>query len=110
MLLIEEATERPSLAKRIPTAGQASRRGEPPWGVVASISPGSIAETAGLQPGDHLLAINGFVPRDVIDVRLDASTNAVELDIERQGRRLVLRAEKDPDADLGIEFTSPTFD
>jgi len=74
------------------------------------VTPGSPAERAGLQPGDRLLAVNGMVPRDIIDVRFDGSGPSVELDVERAGMRVVLYSEKGPDEDLGIEFDSPAFD
>ena len=75
-----------------------------------STIPGGPAATAGLGPADVVLAVNGIVPRDVIDVRLDAAVPHVELDVERAGAKLVLTIEKEPDEDLGIEFESPAFD
>ena len=39
--------------------------------VVAAVREGSIAERAGFGPGDTLLAIDGLVPRDVIDLQLE---------------------------------------
>ena len=82
----------------------------PEGGLVRTLVPGGPAETAGLEPGDVVLAINGVVPRDVIDVRLDAAVAHVDLDVERAGDRLVLAVDKEPDEDLGIEFESPSFD
>lgn len=79
-------------------------------GIVAGLLPGGPAESAGLQPADRVLAINGVVPRDVIDLRLDAATSHVEMDVERDGSRFVLTIDKEPDEDLGIEFESPAFD
>ena len=52
----------------------------PEGAVVVAVEPASPAARAGVQPGDRLLAINGFVPRDVVDVRLDASVEHVELE------------------------------
>ena len=63
-----------------------------------------------MQYGDRLLAVNGIVPRDIIDVRFDGSGPSIEFDIERAGTRLLLSSEKEFDEDLGIEFESPTFD
>src|SRR5207247_10123292 len=34
----------------------------------------------------------------------------VELDVEREGSRLLISLDKDPDEDLGIGFDSPAFD
>ncbi len=60
--------------------------------------------------GDQLFAINGLVPRDIIDVRTDAASTQVELQLERAGTRLVLDVQKDPDEDLGLQFDQPVFD
>jgi putative radical SAM enzyme (TIGR03279 family) len=81
-----------------------------PAGLVAAVLPVGAGSRAGLQPGDRVLAINGVVPRDVIDVRMDSLGARVELDVERAGERLVLAADKDQDEDLGVEFESPAFD
>ena len=61
-------------------------------GVVERVTPGSPADVAGVLPGDGLLAVNGLAPRDVIDVRLDASTAQVVLDLERHRSRLTTTA------------------
>jgi putative radical SAM enzyme (TIGR03279 family) len=74
------------------------------------VTPDGVAARAGVQPGDQLVAINGLVPRDIIDVRLDAATDRVELDLLRCDVPIVLAADKDPDEDLGIEFETPVFD
>lgn len=80
------------------------------YGLVTQVSPSSPADLAGLRAGDRLLAVNGAVPRDIIDVRLDSAGPRVELDVERGSKRLVISLEKDPDEDLGIAFDSPAFD
>lgn len=82
----------------------------PEGGLVVDILAGAPGERAGLRPGDRVLAINGVVPRDVIDVRLDAATSHVEIDAERAGSRVVLAVDKDADEDLGVEFESAAFD
>jgi putative radical SAM enzyme (TIGR03279 family) len=81
-----------------------------PVGIVSAVDPESPAGVAGVRPSDRLLAVNGLVPRDVIDVRLDAATDHVELDLERDGEPLLVELDKDPDEDLGIEFESAAFD
>lgn len=81
-----------------------------PAGLVVAVFPGGAGSRAGLQPGDRVLAVNGLVPRDVIDVRMDSLGPRVEMDVERAGDRLVLAADKDEDEDLGVEFESPAFD
>src|SRR3954447_26463459 len=72
-----------------------------PVGIVDRVLPESPAEQAGVMAGDSLLAVNSLVPRDIIDARLDAATSSVELDLERDGQRLVVTLTKDPDEDLG---------
>jgi putative radical SAM enzyme (TIGR03279 family) len=79
-------------------------------GIVRSLIPGGPAEGAGLEPADRVLAINGVVPRDVIDVRLDTALSHVEIDLERAGSRFAVVIDKEPDEDLGIEFESAAFD
>jgi putative radical SAM enzyme (TIGR03279 family) len=39
--------------------------------VVRSVEPGSQLDRAGLRPGDTILAVDGLVPRDAIDLQLD---------------------------------------
>src|SRR5438045_188314 len=81
-----------------------------PAGVVHAVEPEGLAAQAGVAPGDRILAVNGLVPRDVIDVRIDATAPHVELDVERAGDRMVIAVDKDPDEDLGIHFESAAFD
>lgn len=78
--------------------------------VVVSVEVDSPAARAGLRPGDRLVVVNGLVPRDIIDVRLDSATERVDLVVERAGQRLRIEVQKDPDEDLGLEFTGPVFD
>jgi putative radical SAM enzyme (TIGR03279 family) len=80
-------------------------------GIVATIAAGSSAERAGLRPGDRLLAIDGIVPRDVIDVQSQAQGRRfVTIDVVRDGRIGTLRARVDRDLELGLDFEQPTFD
>src|SRR5437867_3405578 len=61
--------------------------------MVRSVEPGSAIERLGVQPGDRLLAIDGLVPRDVIDLQLELS-EARELTIARaDGQRVALRTD-----------------
>ncbi len=85
-------------------------RGQTRGGLVVRVGPHTPAADADVRPGDRMLAINGVVPRDVIDVRLDSAEAHLEIDVERDGLRLVLKLDKEPDEDLGIEFERPAFD
>jgi putative radical SAM enzyme (TIGR03279 family) len=63
----------------------------PPGLTVHSVAPGSAIERLGVQPGDRLLAIDGLVPRDVIDLQSEMS-EARCLTVERlDGQRVELR-------------------
>src|SRR6185503_17482540 len=65
--------------------------------VVVSVAPGSAAERAGLCAGDEVAAINGIVPRDIIEWRFAADEPHVEID-KRAGEP------------LGAEVSSAVFD
>lgn len=79
-------------------------------GLIARVTPGSIGDEIGLEPGDRLLAINGHVLRDAIDYRYYGADEELTLEIERAGQRHLLQVERDYDEDLGIEFAEPVFD
>ena len=78
--------------------------------MIAEVCSGSIAVELGLQPGDVLLSVNGYVLRDVIDYRFYGSEEELELVVERGGERIVYRVERGYDQELGIEFAEPAFD
>ena len=77
---------------------------------VAAVDPGSPADLAGVHPGDQILAINGQVPRDVIEYRLLVDEPDVELELRRGGLELTLTVEKAGGAPLGAEISSALFD
>ncbi len=79
-------------------------------GVISQIEPGGIAEELGLQPGDVVLAIDGFPLRDVIDYRFAIADERIELLAHGADGETIYEIEKDPDDDLGIEFAEPLFD
>lgn len=94
----------------LPTPPPQGGRGQTRGGLVASVMASAPAADAGVRSGDRVLAINGVVPRDVVDVRLDSAAPHLEIDVERDGSRLVISLDKEPDEDLGIEFERPAFD
>ncbi|GAB4434220.1 MAG: DUF512 domain-containing protein [Chloroflexi bacterium OHK40] len=80
-------------------------------GVVAAVAPGSIAATIGIAPGDVIIAVGEQPLRDVIDYRFAIAEERIILRVRAtDGTERLLHIEKDPDADLGLEFTEPLFD
>src|SRR5262249_14994329 len=97
----------PDLTALVDGARPVADQAKVPKGEVARVFDDSPAASAGILPGDLILAINGLVPRDIVDVRLDAAASTVSLDVERRGKRVSVDIKKEPDEDLGIEFESP---
>ena len=79
--------------------------------VVESVTPGSIGEELGFEPGDQILSINGVRPRDLIDFRFLIVEEELHLEvIDSKGNLHQIDCEKDPDEGLGIAFTESLFD
>jgi len=81
-----------------------------PGGVIAAVEPGSLADETGLLPGDQLIAINGHLLRDIIDVQFYGAEETLELEVARDGERWSIEIERDYDEELGLSFANPTFD
>ena len=79
-------------------------------GAIASIEPDSLAQEAGLQPGDRVLRVNGDTPRDQLDYRFQTTDSFVSLDVIHDGEPGVVEFEKPIDEPLGIEFADDAFD
>jgi putative radical SAM enzyme (TIGR03279 family) len=78
--------------------------------VVVAVAPGSPAAAAGLRPGDTIVAVNGRVPRDVIEWRLWTDEEEVGLDVERAGLAVDVDIAKRAGEPLGAEVSSALFD
>jgi putative radical SAM enzyme (TIGR03279 family) len=79
---------------------------------VTAVTPASPAARAGLAVGDHLVSIDGTVPRDVIEFHQLTDGTVVDLVVRRAGAELPrrLRVRKAAGEPLGIEVSSAVFD
>ncbi len=78
--------------------------------VVVAVAPGSPAARAGVCTADEIVAVNGAVPRDIIEWRLAVDEAAVELDLRRNGLDVTIAVAKRPGEPLGAEVSSAVFD
>lgn len=80
--------------------------------VVVAVAPGSLAEGAGIRPGDKLMEINGSPVRDDLDYRFLTADERLELKVVGPtGESRLVTIKKDFDEDLGIDFGGKaTFD
>jgi putative radical SAM enzyme (TIGR03279 family) len=78
--------------------------------VIVSVAAGSPAERAGLRPGDEIVALDGQVPRDVIEWRLGTDEADVELEVRRGGLDVTVVVDKRAGEPLGAEVSSAVFD
>ncbi|HLN42372.1 MAG TPA: PDZ domain-containing protein, partial [Acidimicrobiales bacterium] len=77
---------------------------------VVSVAAASPAQRAGLRVDDELLAVDGRVPRDVIEYRLLVDEADPELEIRRGHQELTVRLRKEAGQIPGIEVSSAVFD
>jgi putative radical SAM enzyme (TIGR03279 family) len=77
---------------------------------VVSVAPGSPAALAGLEAGDEVVALNGQVPRDVIEWRFLTDEAELDLEVVRGGLELDVTIEKRAGEPLGVEVQSAVFD
>ena len=71
---------------------------------------GSVAQQFGLRAGDELLAVNGRVPKDVIEYQMLVDEPELSLDVRRDGVVLELEVHKQAGAPLGAQVHSALFD
>lgn len=79
-------------------------------GEISHVAPGSVAAGAGLRAGDWLVAVNGLAVRDLIDYSYETAGAELELAVARGSDLLHLRIAKEPDEELGLEFSLPVFE
>ena len=78
--------------------------------MVVTVAPGSPAEAAGVAAGDRILAINGCVPRDVIEYQLLVDEPSVMFALESGGLQRAVTIDRPPGLPLGIEVDGALFD
>ena len=77
---------------------------------IVSVSPNSPAEQHGIKGGAQILAINGCVPRDVIEYQLLIDEPQVTLEIDSGGIRSEVEIIRKTGTPLGIEVDGALFD
>lgn len=77
---------------------------------VVAVVPGSAAATAGLQPGDELVTLNGEMPRDVIRYQVLVDEPVIEIEVRRGGLERLVTVENSPGVPFGAEVDSAIFD
>jgi putative radical SAM enzyme (TIGR03279 family) len=77
---------------------------------VVAVAPGSPADRAGVLPGDELVALDGQLPRDIIEYHLLTDQEALALEVSRGGLELSLQVEREGGEPLGMEVDAALFD
>ena len=77
---------------------------------VVAVAPGSPADRAGVLPGDELVALDGQLPRDIIEYQLLADQESLALEVSRAGLELSLQVEREGGEPLGMEVDAALFD
>ncbi|MGV3760128.1 MAG: DUF512 domain-containing protein [Actinomycetota bacterium] len=77
---------------------------------VLAVAPGSPAARAGVAVGDEILAIDGEVPRDIIQWRFLVDDADPVLEVTRGGLELTLEVEKAAGEPIGVDVHSALFD
>lgn len=78
---------------------------------VVWVRPGSLADAAGIGPGDLVVRVNGRAPRDYIEYRYLIAEPRVSLAIRKpDGRLRRMVIQKHEDEDLGLRFARDVFD
>ena len=80
-------------------------------GTISAVRRHSTAAAHGIEPMDKLLAVNGKVPADIVELSYLLAEESIELVVEDSAgvkRNIVIR--KALDEDLGLEFETAVFD
>ncbi len=71
---------------------------------ILSVDKESTGQELGLQTGDEIAIINNHPVRDILDYRFLIADDTVEMEVRRNGDRIVFEIEKDADDSLGLNF------
>ncbi|MEN9792922.1 MAG: hypothetical protein RL330_1000, partial [Actinomycetota bacterium] len=77
---------------------------------IVEVLPGSLADRAGILPGDGVVSVNGAVPRDVLEWRRSVSDPEVELVLVREGEVVEKVLTAEPGTAVGLTVSSAVFD
>ena len=78
--------------------------------VVISVAAGSAAAVAGLAPGDEIIALNGQVPRDIIEWRFLVDEADLDIEYRRSGVEQTIVVSKRAGEPFGVDVSSALFD
>lgn len=82
---------------------------DPKGAVLVSVTPGGVADSVGLQAGDRILTVNGRMPTDLMDLMDQAYSGSATLEIQRQGRPMLVELPQLEHEPLGAEFSDTLF-
>ncbi|MEM6288437.1 MAG: DUF512 domain-containing protein [Bacteroidota bacterium] len=71
---------------------------------IASVEPGSLAESLGGAAGDQILAVNGEAVEDELDLRFKTAEEVLTLKVRTAGTIAEQTVEKEPDQPLGVDL------
>jgi len=78
---------------------------------IQNVEAGSIADEAGIEPGDILVSINGEKIKDIFDYRYLTSEEALTVCIQKKdGEDWEIEIDKDQYEDLGLDFEEALMD
>lgn len=73
--------------------------------IIKYVHPGSIAQDAGLQAGDAILAVNGKKINDILEFRFITADEEYELTVEKaDGSKEIITVENEYNEELGVDF------
>jgi putative radical SAM enzyme (TIGR03279 family) len=78
--------------------------------LITGVERGTIAAGAGFQTGDRLIAINGNEICDVLDYKYHSEDTRLSIEIERGGKRHIIKLKKPESEPLGLVFESYLMD